>query len=246
MRCTASTATLVVSNIFFIFTPTWGKMNPFWPSIFQMGWNHQLGVLFACKGCYTASSALAGHSCNGATHRILPGTNIAHCPDPVPGGVPFQNRKTSHFTSQTSLSYNLVLCSFGLWKGKLFMTFIQDGVLSYILAPLTLRPGDQAHDVVFLIPQSPTIFQDVWLQVIASEAANIVPGNCLPLRLETPKHEKSTSHSWGNYLCIGIFQLVPSSTTSNYDPAGLSDGKWWEDGEHMTGKHGDESCQSGI
>eukprot|EP00913_Durusdinium_trenchii_P027942 g26199.t1 len=37
----------------------------------------------------------------------------------------------------------------------------QDGVLSYILAPLTLRPGDQ---------------------VVASEAANIVPGNCLPLR----------------------------------------------------------------
>ncbi|CAE7537525.1 rplB [Symbiodinium pilosum] len=37
----------------------------------------------------------------------------------------------------------------------------QDGVLSYILAPLTLRPGDQ---------------------VVASETANIVPGNCLPLR----------------------------------------------------------------
>ena len=27
------------------------------------------------------------------------------------------------------------------------MNFRQDGVLSYILAPLTLRPGDQAHDV---------------------------------------------------------------------------------------------------
>lgn len=37
----------------------------------------------------------------------------------------------------------------------------EDGVLSYILAPLTLRPGDQ---------------------VIASETANIVPGNCMPLR----------------------------------------------------------------
>eukprot|EP00930_Biecheleria_cincta_P061897 TRINITY_DN47436_c0_g1_i1.p1 TRINITY_DN47436_c0_g1~~TRINITY_DN47436_c0_g1_i1.p1 ORF type:complete len:356 (+),score=40.54 TRINITY_DN47436_c0_g1_i1:78-1145(+) len=37
----------------------------------------------------------------------------------------------------------------------------EDGVLSYILAPLTLRPGDQ---------------------VVASETANIVPGNCLPLR----------------------------------------------------------------
>lgn len=37
----------------------------------------------------------------------------------------------------------------------------EDGVLSYILAPLTLRPGDT---------------------VIASETANIVPGNCLPLR----------------------------------------------------------------
>mmetsp|Transcript_63317 Transcript_63317/g.151047 ORF Transcript_63317/g.151047 Transcript_63317/m.151047 type:complete len:360 (+) Transcript_63317:177-1256(+) len=37
----------------------------------------------------------------------------------------------------------------------------QDGVLSYILAPLTIRPGDQ---------------------VIASESANVVPGNCLPLR----------------------------------------------------------------
>mmetsp|Transcript_63609 Transcript_63609/g.186047 ORF Transcript_63609/g.186047 Transcript_63609/m.186047 type:complete len:361 (-) Transcript_63609:75-1157(-) len=37
----------------------------------------------------------------------------------------------------------------------------EDGVLSYILAPLTLRPGDQ---------------------VIASETANIIPGNCLPLR----------------------------------------------------------------
>jgi ribosomal protein L2 len=37
----------------------------------------------------------------------------------------------------------------------------EDGVLSYILAPLTIRPGDQ---------------------VIASENANIVPGNCLPLR----------------------------------------------------------------
>lgn len=37
----------------------------------------------------------------------------------------------------------------------------EDGVLSYILAPLTLRPGDQ---------------------VIASESANIIPGNCLPLR----------------------------------------------------------------
>lgn len=37
----------------------------------------------------------------------------------------------------------------------------EDGVLSYMLAPLTLRPGDQ---------------------VIASETANIVPGNCLPLR----------------------------------------------------------------
>jgi len=37
----------------------------------------------------------------------------------------------------------------------------EDGVLSYILAPLTLRPGDQ---------------------VIASENANVVPGNCLPLR----------------------------------------------------------------
>jgi len=37
----------------------------------------------------------------------------------------------------------------------------EDGVLSYILAPLTLRPGDT---------------------VVASETANIVPGNCLPLR----------------------------------------------------------------
>jgi len=37
----------------------------------------------------------------------------------------------------------------------------EDGVLSYILAPLILRPGDQ---------------------VIASETANIIPGNCLPLR----------------------------------------------------------------
>jgi len=37
----------------------------------------------------------------------------------------------------------------------------EDGVLSYILAPLTLRPGDQ---------------------VIASETANLVPGNSLPLR----------------------------------------------------------------
>eukprot|EP00929_Paragymnodinium_shiwhaense_P008184 TRINITY_DN112128_c0_g1_i1.p1 TRINITY_DN112128_c0_g1~~TRINITY_DN112128_c0_g1_i1.p1 ORF type:complete len:375 (+),score=63.48 TRINITY_DN112128_c0_g1_i1:151-1275(+) len=37
----------------------------------------------------------------------------------------------------------------------------EDGVLSYILAPLTLRPGDS---------------------VIASENANIVPGNCLPLK----------------------------------------------------------------
>jgi len=37
----------------------------------------------------------------------------------------------------------------------------EDGVLSYILAPLTLRPGDK---------------------VLASENANIVPGNCLPFR----------------------------------------------------------------
>jgi len=37
----------------------------------------------------------------------------------------------------------------------------EDGVLSYILAPLTIRPGDQ---------------------VVASETANIIPGNCLPLR----------------------------------------------------------------
>lgn len=37
----------------------------------------------------------------------------------------------------------------------------EDGVLSYIPAPLTIRPGDQ---------------------VLASENANIVPGNCLPLR----------------------------------------------------------------
>lgn len=37
----------------------------------------------------------------------------------------------------------------------------EDGVLSYILAPLTLRPGDT---------------------VIASETANLIPGNCLPLR----------------------------------------------------------------
>lgn len=37
----------------------------------------------------------------------------------------------------------------------------EDGVLSYILAPLTLRPGDE---------------------VIASENANIIPGNCLPLK----------------------------------------------------------------
>jgi len=37
----------------------------------------------------------------------------------------------------------------------------EDGVLSYILAPLTIRPGDT---------------------VVASESANIVPGNCLPLR----------------------------------------------------------------
>ncbi|CAJ1328201.1 unnamed protein product [Effrenium voratum] len=37
----------------------------------------------------------------------------------------------------------------------------EDGVLSYILAPLTLRPGDQ---------------------VLSSETANIVPGNSLPLR----------------------------------------------------------------
>jgi len=37
----------------------------------------------------------------------------------------------------------------------------EDGVLSYILAPLTLRPGDT---------------------VLASETANLVPGNCLPLR----------------------------------------------------------------
>lgn len=37
----------------------------------------------------------------------------------------------------------------------------EDGVLSYILAPLTIRPGDQ---------------------VVASENANIIPGNCLPLR----------------------------------------------------------------
>ena|ERR1719284_361776 len=37
----------------------------------------------------------------------------------------------------------------------------EDGVLSYILAPLTVRPGDQ---------------------VIASETANIIPGNSLPLR----------------------------------------------------------------
>lgn len=37
----------------------------------------------------------------------------------------------------------------------------EDGVLSYILAPLTVRPGDQ---------------------VIASENANVVPGNSLPLR----------------------------------------------------------------
>lgn len=37
----------------------------------------------------------------------------------------------------------------------------EDGVLSYILAPLTIRPGDA---------------------VIASESANIIPGNCLPLR----------------------------------------------------------------
>ena len=155
-----------------------GRWNPFWPSIFQMGWNHQLGVLFAClKDVTTASSALAGHSCNGATHRIrLPGTNIAHCPDPVPGGVPFRTEKHHTLTSQDIII--IQSCSLQLWimKRKTLMTFIQDGVLSYILAPLTLRPGDQAHDVVFLIPQSPTIFQDVWLQVIASEAANIVPG----------------------------------------------------------------------
>jgi len=37
----------------------------------------------------------------------------------------------------------------------------EDGVLSYILAPLTLRPGDN---------------------VIASETANIIPGNAMPLR----------------------------------------------------------------
>mmetsp|Transcript_48073 Transcript_48073/g.103008 ORF Transcript_48073/g.103008 Transcript_48073/m.103008 type:complete len:374 (-) Transcript_48073:43-1164(-) len=37
----------------------------------------------------------------------------------------------------------------------------EDGVLSYILAPLTMRPGDT---------------------VVSSENANIVPGNCLPLR----------------------------------------------------------------
>mmetsp|Transcript_165966 Transcript_165966/g.532789 ORF Transcript_165966/g.532789 Transcript_165966/m.532789 type:complete len:375 (-) Transcript_165966:79-1203(-) len=37
----------------------------------------------------------------------------------------------------------------------------EDGVLSYILAPLTLRPGDT---------------------VVASETANIVPGNALPFR----------------------------------------------------------------
>jgi len=37
----------------------------------------------------------------------------------------------------------------------------EDGVLSYILAALTLRPGDT---------------------VISSETANVVPGNCLPLR----------------------------------------------------------------
>ena len=44
------------------------------------------------------------------------------------------------------------------------------------------------------------------------------------------KHEKRHRIVGENYLGIGIFQLVPSSTTSNYDPAGLSDGKWWEDG----------------
>jgi len=37
----------------------------------------------------------------------------------------------------------------------------EDGVLSYILAALTLRPGDE---------------------VIASEHANVLPGNCLPLK----------------------------------------------------------------
>merc|ERR1739848_173508 len=36
----------------------------------------------------------------------------------------------------------------------------EDGVLSYILAPLTMRPGDH---------------------VLASASANVVPGNCLPL-----------------------------------------------------------------
>ena len=57
------------------------------------GWKR--GSLFVS---YSQVSDLAGHFCNGATHRILPRTNIAHCPNPVPGGVPFQDNKNSDFT----------------------------------------------------------------------------------------------------------------------------------------------------
>ena len=82
-----------------------------------------------------------------------------------------------------------------------------------------------------LIPQSPNIFQDLWLQVIASEAANIVPGNCLPLRWGKDQHQNRIVGSlpWHRNIPVGSIihniEIRPGRALR-------------EDGEHMTGNQG--------
>ena len=57
---------VVVSNIFFIFTPTWKKIIQFDEHIFRIGWNHQLVYRCGCKS--PSFKASASHR---ASSRIL-------------------------------------------------------------------------------------------------------------------------------------------------------------------------------